>query len=116
MFDNSVGNRSVGVGIPAGQLSPGTGPARTLMNFAEMKTFAIEYVDDQGNRHITLAMYRVLDGKWYLPPNGENFASTLRPLGENSWLAKKLGERLADAAADAAPDAAIPKEDAAKVL
>jgi len=116
MFDNSVGNRSVGVGIPAGQLSPGQGPPRTLMNFAEMKTFAIEYVDDNGNRHIQLAMYRVVDGKWYLPPNGENFAATLKSLGDNSWLAKKLNERIAETAAQNTDHAAIPTEDAAKVL
>jgi hypothetical protein len=118
MFDNSVGARSVGVGIPAGQLSPGTGQPRTVRGFMELRNIAIEYVDDAGNVHRTIAMVDS-NGTWYLPPNGENFQATLRGLAEGTWLAKALKEELARRDADsgkAGPVAPIPAEDAVDVV
>ena len=118
MFDNSVGARSVGVGIPAGQLSPGTGQPRTVRGFMELRNVAIEYVDDAGNIHRTIAMVDP-SGIWYLPPNGENFSATLRPLTANTWLAKALSEELARRDADSGksgPAAPVPGEDAVDVV
>lgn len=118
MFDNSVGARSVGVGIPAGQLSPGTGQPRTVRGFMELRNIAIEYVDDTGNIHRTIAMVDS-NGVWYLPPNGENFQATLRPLTPNTWLAKALAEELTRRDTDAGklgPVAPVPAEDAVDVV
>jgi hypothetical protein len=116
MFDNNVGNRSVGVGIPMGQLSPGTGQPRTLTGFMVLQNVAIEYVDDQGNKHRTIAMVDSA-GTWYLPPNGENFAATLRPLGVGTWLSKLLVEKLESlkSAAQSA-DQPVPDEDSVNVV
>lgn len=113
MFDSSVGARSVGVGIPLGQLSPGTGQPRTVTGFMEMKNVAVEYVDDAGNKHRTVALLDA-NGTWYIPPNGENFAATLRPLAPNTWLAQKLTECLQRATAT--DKGTVPAEDAAEIL
>lgn len=115
MFDNNVGNRSVGVGIPMGQLSPGTGSPRTVTGFMIVQNVAIEYVDDAGNKHRTIAM---LDsaGTWYLPPNGENFASTLRPLSNTTWLAQALTAKLEAMKTQAtSSELPVPPEDAVDV-
>jgi len=101
-MESGAGARSVGVGIPMGQLSPGTGQPRSVTGYMEMKNVAIEYVDDAGNKHRTVAL---LDssGTWYLPPNGENFAATLKPLAPNTWLAQALSKIQEKLKADAAP-------------
>ena len=88
---NSAANRPVGVMMPQNQISAGRGGPRTLSGFAEAKSYGIEYTDDDGNKHTTIGMY--IGGQWYLPPNGENYASTLRPLKSDTWLAKSLEER-----------------------
>jgi hypothetical protein len=117
MFDATAGGRSIGVGIPTGQLSPGTGQPRTITGFMELKNVAIEYVDDAGNKHRTIAMLDA-HGQWYLPPNGENFAATLRPLAAGTWLAKALSETLnkSRAAAETTDPADVPATDAAPVI
>ena len=83
------------VGRDVASVSP-MGPAvmatpRTIPNFIEADTFAVQYVDDDGRLHTTL-VHRV-GGVWQLPPNGENYAATLRPLGRDSWLAKALDKK-----------------------
>lgn len=111
MFDTTQGpvNRPVGVQTPAAQLSTGQGLPKTVTNFAEVQTYGIEYVDDNGNKHVTIAMR--IGGTWHLAPNGENYAATLRPLKSDTWLAKQLEERIQDAA-----PSVIPKEDAVDVI
>ena len=101
--------RPHGVQQPQGQLSTGQGAPRTVTNFVEARTFAVEYVDDAGNKHVTLAMR--IGGRWHLPPNGENYAATLRPLANDSWLAKAFESRLGDAV-----PATVPAEDVVDVI
>ena len=69
-----------------------TGNPRSVSAFCEAPTYAIQYVDDEGRSHVTLA-HRI-GGIWHLPPNGENYSSTLRPLNKDSWLAKGLERKL----------------------
>lgn len=102
MFGNSaVSGRQVGVGIPADQRSAGTGAPRTVTNFAEMKTYAVEWVDDDGRVHRE-AMH-CIGGIWHRAPNGENYAATLRAVAKDSWLVRLLNERTASANATSAP-------------
>lgn len=117
MFDNGVGARSVGVGIPTGQLSPGQGQPRTITGFMRLEEYALEFVDDQGTKHRTIAM-RDANGTWYLPPNGENFAATLRPLAEGTWLSQELARVREKQQADAVPTDPkdVPAEDAAEII
>ena len=62
-------NRVNSVMTPESQLSTGRGTPRSLTGFTEAKTYGVEYVDDAGVKHVTLAQY--IGGQWYLPPNGE---------------------------------------------
>jgi hypothetical protein len=101
--------RPNGVMVSPGQLSPGQGTPRTLNRFVEAQTFAVEYVDDGGAVHITLAVR--IGGVWHLPPNGENYAATLRPLKADTWLSKDLESQFADRA-----PATVPAEDAVDVV
>ena len=110
--DNSINGRPVGVRTPEGQLSPGTGAPREVVNFVEVRTFAVEYVDDQGNRHIDVA--NCIGGVWHLAPNGENYAKTLKALRGDTWLAKALTARLRDVEGQKLPTT-VPKEDAVDV-
>ena len=104
MFGEGVG-RQVGVGVPAGQRSAGTGNPRSVTNFAEMKTYAVEWVDDDGRMHRE-AMH-CIGGVWHRAPNGENYAATLKAINPDSWLVKLLAERIAGD-----NTASIPKDDA----
>lgn len=108
--NNAAASRPNGVVLPPHQRTAGQGAPRSLSGFMEAKTYAVEYVDDNGDKHITLAM--LVGGQWYLPPNGENYAATLRPINKDTWLAKQLDERLLSQGA--APNA--PKTDAVDVI
>jgi hypothetical protein len=101
--------RPNGVQVPQGQLSPGQGTPRTVTNFAEVQTYGVEYVDDSGNKHVTLALR--IGGTWHLAPNGENYAASLRALKGDTWLAKALEEKHGDAL-----PATVPDKDAVDVL
>lgn len=110
MFGNDgVAGRQVGVGVPAGQRSAGTGSPRSVSNFAEMKTYAVEWVDENGQMHRE-AMH-CIGGVWHRAPNGENYAATLRPINSDSWLVKLLAERIAGD-----NTASIPSDDAVDVI
>jgi len=92
MATNAAAARNTGVVVPPGQnRQQSSGAARTITGFAEAKTYGIEYVDDEGTKHVTIAMF--IGGAWYLPPNGENYAATLRPIKNDMWLGKALEER-----------------------
>jgi hypothetical protein len=114
MNDTSI--RPQGVMKPQDQLSPGMGTPRTITHCVEMHTFAVQYVTDDGKQHIGIAQR--VGGIWYLPPNGENYAASLRPLKKDTWLSQLLEEkfRTVNPAAAAATMAAIPKEDAVDPL
>ena len=70
--------------------------------------FGVQYVDDAGIEHNTVVMR--IGGKWYMPPNGEAWAQTLRPLTRDTWLAKQLGE------AWLTRSSPVPKADAVDIL
>ena len=108
-MNSAVNSRPNGVVLPQSQLSPGTGVPQTLTGFAEAKSYGVEYVDEAGNKHVTVLM-RIGD-QWYLPPNGENYASTLRQLNKDTWLAKLLTDRFNNSIT-----ASLPKEDAVDIL
>jgi hypothetical protein len=113
---NETSIRPQGVMKPQDQLSPGTGTPRTIVNCMEMHTFAVDYVTDDGKRHIGIAQR--VGGIWHLPPNGENYAAQLRPLKKETWLSQLLEERFQsqNPAAAAAANAAIPNDDAVDPL
>jgi hypothetical protein len=110
---NSVSSgRPNGVVVPQSQLSTGKGAPRQLTGFSEAKSYGIEYTDDDGNKHVTIAQY--ISGSWYLPPNGENYAATLKPLNADTWLTKLLEERRASDGATVA--GSLPKSDNVDVI
>lgn len=89
---NPIALRPQGVGIPKGQTTPqGTGAPKTLLHVAEARHFAIQYADDNGTLHNTIATE--VGGVFYLAPNGENYAQTLRPM--SGWLTEQMQERVA---------------------
>ena len=103
-------HRPAGVMTPAGQLNvnaPGT--PKTVRHFSEVRTFAVEYLDEQGLPHTTLL--QSIGGVWHLAPNGENYAATLRALSKDSWLSKMLEERVSHL-----DTSKIPKTDSVDVL
>ena len=95
MFDQS-NQRTAGVMTPEGQRSGGKGLPKTVSHCIPVETFAVEYVDDAGDVHATIMLK--VNGTWYLAPNGENYAKTLKPVGEGSWLGKLLSEKTRAAA------------------
>lgn len=105
MFGNQVG-----VGVSFGQRTEGkTAPPGTVVNLMEVQTFGIQYADNEG-RVLTTMVHRMA-GVWYLAPNGENYAATLRPLGTGSKLAKALEERFVNATTTTT----VPKSDAVDI-
>jgi hypothetical protein len=93
MFNGPVNNgRPQGVGVPEAQRTQRTSGAgiNTLKHFEPTDMFAVQYVGDDGVEHNTVVMR--IGSKWYLPPNGEAWSGTLRPLLGESWLGKQLSE------------------------
>lgn len=102
--------RPTGVVVPQSQLrQSSTAAPRTVTGFAEAKTFGIEYTDDDGEKHTTVAM--CIGGQWYMPPNGENYAATLRPIKSDTWLGKALEEGRLNTNATS-----LPKQDSVDVI
>jgi len=106
----AVSGRNTAVAIPEGQYVQGAATPGSVLNFTEAKTYAVQYADADGRVHTTL-MHRI-NGVWYMAPNGENYASTLRPLSVDARLSKNLEERFVTETTTAT----IPKEDAVDVL
>lgn len=86
MFKQS--GRQVGVRTPENQ-STEAAPAQTLVNFQEMKTYAISFGDARGRSQV--AVVAKIGDIWYMPPNGESWAAELRPV--SAWLVKQLEEK-----------------------
>jgi hypothetical protein len=107
-MQDTVNIRPTGVVIPKDQLSPGTGPPRTLIGFGEAQTFAVNWVDDNGKQHAEL-MHRI-GGVWHRAPNGENYFATLRRFGSDTWLSQLLEEQVKKLAPVTA--SSLPKDDA----
>jgi hypothetical protein len=82
-----AGLRQVGVTIPASQRLEQGSEVNVLLNCMPLEQFAIRYADDQGRIHTTIAIR--CGKKWYLPPNGETWTGSLRPLNDD-WLEKLL--------------------------
>ena len=109
MFDNATSNmRAVGVGIPDGQRVQRGEGINSLQHFVPTEMFAVQYCDEGGVEHRTVVMR--IGGQWYLPPNGEIWAQSLRPLKGDAWLAKQLSEALQSHTAP------VPKTDAVDIL
>ena len=98
---SGLGGRHVGVRVPEEQQSPGTGRPRSVESLARAETWAVRWVDDAGAVHVEL-MHRIGDF-WHKAPNGENYASTLRPMPATSWLGKLCEEERARQLAAAEP-------------
>lgn len=107
---SSIGSRPIGVGIPMGQLSPGTGAPKTVEAVHRAETYGVRWVDDSGQVHQEFMHY--MAGVWYRAPNGENYAAGLRPIAEGSWLAKSLR----DVRTEAETPAKVPEKDAVDVM
>lgn len=107
MFESpNVNQRQVA--IPEGQYASRGDGVKTVTHFTPASMFAVQYLDDEGLSHDTVVMH--IGGLWYLPPNGEVWARSLRPLKEDTWLAKQLSLARASSAAP------LPKVDAVDVL
>ena len=106
MLGNS--GRQVGVGIPEGQRTD-VGPPRTLLACVEAKTYAMSWCDEQGRKHNELM--HCIGGIWHRAPNGENYASTLRSIKPDTWLAKLLNEKVADSGTTT-----VPAQDAVDII
>lgn len=87
-------------------------PTRKLTHCAPAQMYAIEYGDDDGKKHTTVAM--CIGGVWYLPPNGEDWARSLRPVPKDSWLEKQLGQARSED--QAAVGTKVPSTDVVDVL
>lgn len=109
MSTNAAAMRPTGVVIPASQLRQQAGAPRTVTGFAEAKTYGIEYTDDDGTKHTTVVMN--IGGQWYMPPNGENYAATLRPIKADTWLGKALEDGRLNS-----NTSSLPKEDAVDIV
>ena len=83
-----------------------TAPAKKVTGFAKCEMYAIQFGDENGQAHQVVVMRA--GNEWYMPPNAEQWAQSLKPLAP--WLVKELAGQL-EAAAQAAP-----KEDTVDVL
>lgn len=68
--------RNQGVQTPAGQLSEGTGEPNTVAHAVPMQLFALQYCDEHGKVHDTIA-YKA-GSIVYMDMNAERWASGLR--------------------------------------
>jgi len=84
--------RSQGVRVPDGQLSSGKGEPKTVAHVVPMQPFAIEYCDEHGDKHATIA-YKIGDVV-YMDMNAERWAAGLR---QASPFIKDAVERVASA-------------------
>lgn len=109
--NNAAASRPTGVVTPSQQLSTPGGSPRSVVNFLEAKTYAVEWADENGDKHRELMHF--IGGQWYRAPNGENYAATLRPISKDSWLVEKLEDRRRN---ETTPAASVPKKDAVDVL
>lgn len=97
MLENKVVSlRQTGVGIPLGQQqpAPSAGP-KQLVHLLRAETYGVQWTDDEGTVHQELMHF--MGGVWYRAPNGENYARSLRPLGNDVWLTKALVDRRQEA-------------------
>lgn len=68
--------RSQGVQIPEQQLTSGTGEPNTIIHAVPMQLVAIQYCDESGGKHDTVAY--VAGDVVYMDMNAERWASGLR--------------------------------------
>lgn len=81
-------SRPYGVTVPANQrLESGFQPNK-LDHCVPMQQFAIQFTDDMGRRHVGIAIR--IGEVWYMPPNGEAWASALQPLATDHPLVRQL--------------------------
>jgi hypothetical protein len=81
-------------------------PSKKVTHVSEAKFYAVRYGDDRGEAHTAVLMR--IGGKWYMPPNAEQWSLAVKPLAP--WLEKQLGDHVSALAAPAT------KEDTVDVL
>jgi len=83
-----------------------------LKHFVPTETFVVKFTDENAIEHDTVVMRVAWPGgpQWYLPPNGEVWARSLRILKDDTWLAKQLSE------AFLARTSPLPKTDSVDVI
>lgn len=107
MFGMNGGVRQVGVGIPDGQRLEEGSTSSTLEHCSPMEQFAVQFTDEQGRIHRTVIVKAF--GAFYHPPNGEQWAASLRPLKKDGWLSRQMSARLN-------PKDGVPTADAVDVV
>lgn len=102
--------RHVGVRT-ASEVDNGNAPTQTLVGLQKAEFFAARFGDAYGRAHNVLVM-RVGD-EWYMPPNSEEYAASLKPVSE--WLSKQMKVRAGSPPAEESLKD-LPKEDQVEVL
>lgn len=111
MFGQGPVGRQVGVVAPSAR--PDDAPSQKLLNFQPCFFAAVEYGDAQGQKHTNVLLH--MGGQWYMPPNGETWAQSLRPVAD--WLTRQLNQEFSKVetkGVDAA--ASVPATDAVDVF
>lgn len=83
---------------------------RTVLSMNEMRTFALEVGDENGQKQQVVA-FRV-NGVWYHDPVGKAWLDRLRPIKTGEWLAKELEERFTTAGTPVT----VPKADVVDIM
>ena len=100
--------RQVGVRIPENQ-STEQAPVLTVTQVSPVQMVLVEYGDERGNKHTTLAI--IAGGKAYVPPNADAWTAGFRPFSEK--INDQVMDRVQTLGASGAP---APAPDAVDVL
>lgn len=73
-------NRQQGVTISKGQINAGLGkgPPNTISHAFVVEQVALQWFDENGTAHPDVWLR--INGKYYIPPNSEEWASQLKPV------------------------------------
>lgn len=88
------------------------GEPKTLVHIQPLQMFALEYFGDKGEKITTVAFK--LGDQLFLDPQGEAWASRLRPIDKNTWLYKQAEAKFNEFAART--QVKVSKEDAVDVV
>lgn len=104
--------RQVGVRVPENQ-STEQAPVMTVTNYTAAQFALVEYGDERGIKHTTLAL--IVGGKAFVPPQGEAWTAGFRPF--SAAINDQIMDRHAAAATRAQSQApVVPASDAVDVL
>lgn len=85
-------------------------PAQSVAHAMPAQFFAVQYGDAQGVQHAALLLK--VGETWYMPPEAEKYAASLRPCAK--WLADKLTRMVGTAPTSATQG--LPTEDPVQVI